>query len=277
MQIKRNNRYAIHYPAGAGGDFLAACIYLVSSEQKNDWRSHTSIDDNGKVRIGKEYQLEFQKHFFPKSYYVKNTDISIEDYLIITNNSNNYLNFLVEYYGENINNKPVEIAVSHVLYNNSKSYDIYYKTFIQWCGLLNFNKQFYIEFSDKNEALESYVKYIMKDQDIELELQNMSSHKLSNIINFLTHIMEKQKDLKERKFIGIPYSTINSGPLEIAKELSKHIDCYNNEQFINFVTTYIDRNNKDKTQTNVNKFNEFIKKYIENFEEIYGNSKRKST
>lgn len=300
MQIKRNNRYAIHYPAGAGGDFLAVCIYMLDPKTPNEnWTNHSKIDGYGKVWLSDIYQIEVEGFFnentelYPKRIGLRNSDIRVEDYISLNSILNNITydtDMYIEEYNSvykhiNSENKHVEIGNSHVLYTSPVE-PIVIDMFLEWCNRFNFDRQFYIHFDNLDESMDAYSKFIIKDRIHSHNLKDMDNLATVSVFKYLRDNLKIQDYLKEKGIITIPYKLLKEANyIKIAKYLSGYMDVTMSEHYIDFVETYKKKNAlKDEvvqfTKTNLKNLG---KTYIDNFEKIKkgmqnnGNSKRKST
>lgn len=285
MQTKRNKRYAIHYPAGAGGDFLAACIYLLDPQTPNEnWTNHSKIDGYGKVWLSDIYQIEVEGFFnentelYPKRIGLRNSDIGVEDYISLNSILNNITydtDMYIEEYNSvykhiNSENKHVEIGNSHVLYTSPVE-PIVIDMFLEWSNRFNFDIQFYIHFDNLDESMDAYSKFIVKDRIRSHNLKDMDNLAIVSVFKYLRDNLKIQDYLKEKGIATIPYKLLKEANyIKIAKYLSVYMDVTMSEHYIDFVETYKKKNalKDEAVQFTKTSLKNLGKTYIDNFEKI---------
>lgn len=287
MQTKRNKRYAIHYPVGAGGDFLAACIYLLDPQTPNEnWTNHSKIDGKGKVWLGDIYQIEVEGFFnkndelYPKRIGLRNSNVGVEDYITLNSILNDVTydtDMYIEEYNSiykhiNSENKHVEIGNTHVLYTMDRE-TVVKDMFLEWNKQFNFDRQFYVHFDNLDEAMDAYARFIIKDHMDLKTLDNIIDNPVAlvNAFKYLNDNFKTQDYLKDKGIIDIPFELIKEANfIKIAKYLSKYMDINMSEQYIDFVKTYKKKNAlKYKaiqfTKTHLKNLGQT---YIDNFDKI---------
>jgi len=293
MQVKRNKRYAIHYPMGAGGDFFTVCLYLLNDKiPSGDWREHTRIDENGKIWPSSPYQLESKSITDNQTFPIfKNSDPNdetkfyIEDYITlkkITSRKTVDFSSVLDLFNQPVNSedKIIEVAKVHHFYSMSKISTRLLPDWEKWWDKsFDFDNQFYIHFDCLDDVIISYIKFIIKDHD-NLDTNLFSSNEvLVNTYIYFENVLRVQEKLKRKKYIGIPFSILDKpNPITISKFVYKNLgEATINEEFIDFVSTYsnVNRNNEVKIQDNLYKIKSKVRDSIKSFEKIIETSLRK--